>query len=69
MQVFFTFLQQNPIPWTTLAGEEAQGLATKYGVRGIPTMMLVDRDGKVLAVAHRSADFAAQIEKLLGAKQ
>lgn len=61
-----TFLQQNSIPWTTIAGEESQKMATKYGVRGIPSMMLVDREGKVLAVAHNTNGFAEKIEKLFG---
>jgi thiol-disulfide isomerase/thioredoxin len=51
------FLQEHEIAWTNVLGEETQQLAKKYGVRGIPTMMLVDREGKVIAIAH-------QVEKL-----
>ncbi|QDU31594.1 Thiol:disulfide interchange protein TlpA [Anatilimnocola aggregata] len=60
-----TYLEENEIPWETLAGEEAGELATKYGVRGIPTMMLVDQQGNVVAVAHNIAALAPQAEKLL----
>jgi thiol-disulfide isomerase/thioredoxin len=62
------FLEKNPLPWTTLAGEGTQELATKYGVRGIPTLMLVDREGKVVAVSHRIEELAAKMEKLLETK-
>ncbi|MFM7844166.1 MAG: redoxin family protein [Planctomycetota bacterium] len=62
------FLEKNPLPWTTLAGEGTQELATKYGVRGIPTLMLVDREGKVVAVSHRIEELSAKMEKLLETK-
>jgi thiol-disulfide isomerase/thioredoxin len=60
------YLEENAIPWETLAGEGTQDLATKYSVRGIPTMMLVDREGKIVAVAHNVAALAPLAEKLLG---
>ena len=62
------FLARNQLPWTTLAGDETQELATKYGVRGIPTMMLLDRAGKVVAVSHSSGQLVPEIERLLAAK-
>ncbi len=61
------FLEENALPWTTLAGEETEQLAAKCGVRGIPTMMLVDKDGQVVAVSHKVSDLAAKAEKLLDA--
>jgi thiol-disulfide isomerase/thioredoxin len=61
------YLEENRIAWDTLAGDDTQELASKYGVRGIPTMMLVDREGKVVAVAHNLAALAPQAEKLLAA--
>ena len=60
-----TFLQENDLPWATLAGQDAQQLAERYGVRGIPTMMLVDKEGKVVAVSHNVASLAPLAEKLL----
>jgi len=60
-----TYLEENEIPWETLAGEAAGELATKYGVRGIPTMMLIDQKGNVVAVAHHVAALAPEAEKLL----
>jgi thiol-disulfide isomerase/thioredoxin len=59
------FLEEHKLPWETLAGEEAQDLADKYGIRGIPTMMVVDQEGIVVAVAHNSAALRPHIEKLL----
>jgi thiol-disulfide isomerase/thioredoxin len=61
------YLEEHAIAWTTLAGEGTQELAEKYGVRGIPTMMLVDKEGKVAGVAHNVAALAPLVEKLLAA--
>jgi thiol-disulfide isomerase/thioredoxin len=62
-----TFLDENDLPWETLAGDEAQAAADKYGVRAIPTMMLIDQKGNVVAVAHNIAALAPEAEKLLAA--
>ena len=59
------FNDQHKLPWVTLAGEETQDLAKRYGVRGIPTMMLIDKDGKVVGVAHRVEELAGKLEALL----
>ncbi len=59
------FLQEQEIAWTNVLGEETQPLAKKYGVRGIPTMMLVDREGKVIAVAHQVDKLEDKIKEAL----
>ncbi|MCP4811827.1 MAG: TlpA family protein disulfide reductase, partial [Planctomycetaceae bacterium] len=59
------YLKENNIPWTNLAGDATQELARKYGVRGIPTMMLIDQAGKVVDVSHNVAQLAPRIEPLL----
>lgn len=59
------YLKQTPLPWTTLAGEETRGLAEKYGVRGIPLLILVDQQGDVVTVAHQVSALADAAEKLL----
>lgn len=59
------YLDEHAIPWTTLGGEEAIALAEKCGVRGIPTMLLVDRAGNVVAVGHEVGTLAAQAKTLL----
>ncbi len=60
-----TFLAEHQLPWETLAGDDTQDLAEKYSVRGIPTMMVVDKEGKVLGVAHQVAALRPLIEKAL----
>lgn len=65
LEALATFLDENELPWETLAGEGTQELSEKYGVRLLPTMMLVDKEGNVAAVAHSSAALAPLIEKLL----
>jgi thioredoxin-related protein len=59
------YLDENEIPWETLAGEGTQDLADQYGVRGIPTMMLIDKEGKVVGVSHGVAPLIPLVEKLL----
>jgi thiol-disulfide isomerase/thioredoxin len=63
-----TYLAENQIPWENLAGDETQELAEKYGVRGIPTMMAIGKDGKILGVSHNVASLVPLIEKALAAK-
>ena len=63
------YLKENNIPWTNLAGDATQELARKYGVRGIPTMMLIDQAGNVVDVSHNVAQIAPRIEPLLKAKK
>ncbi len=62
------YLAENQIPWENLAGDETQELAQKYGVRGIPTMMAVGKDGKILGVSHNVGSLIPLIEKALAAK-
>jgi thiol-disulfide isomerase/thioredoxin len=59
------FLAENQLPWETLAGDETQELAEKYSVRGIPTMMAIDKEGKILGVAHQVAALRPLLEKAL----
>ena len=61
------YLAENQIQWVNLAGEETQGLARKYNVKGIPTMMLVDAAGQIVAVSHNIDDLSARVDKLLEA--
>ena len=63
------YLKENNIAWTNLAGKQTQELAKKYGVRGIPTMMLIDQTGKIIDVSHNVAKLAPQVEPLLNGKK
>jgi thiol-disulfide isomerase/thioredoxin len=62
------YLDETDVPWVTLAGAANQDLAAKYGVRGIPTMFLVDKQGKIVARAHNIKALESQVESLLAAK-
>ena len=65
------FVEENKHPWTILA-DNAEGrgteksMATYYGIIGIPQMMLIGRDGKVLSVNVRGPQLGQELEKLLG---
>lgn len=59
------YLEEHAIPWTNLTGEEARDIATKRGVRSIPSLILVDREGTVVTVNNKVDDLTPEIEKLL----
>jgi thiol-disulfide isomerase/thioredoxin len=59
------YLEKNDTPWTHLAGERCRETAKKYGVRGIPSLMLVDGEAKILAVSHKPAEIADRLASLL----
>ncbi len=64
------FLKDNPLPWPQIvdpAGMEGQ-LALDYGIVSLPTMFLVDAQGKVLSRSIRNAaDLELQLEKIYSA--
>jgi thiol-disulfide isomerase/thioredoxin len=66
------FVKDNKIPWTVLydhaaeKGDKDDSMSGKYGVFAIPEMMLVDKEGKVLARGVRGKALDEQLEKLLG---
>ncbi|MEZ6105949.1 MAG: TlpA disulfide reductase family protein [Pirellulaceae bacterium] len=64
-QALTDFLETHPLPWVTLSGDGARNSASGAGVRAIPTMMLLDREGKVVAVANRIDQLRGQIDELL----
>ncbi len=59
------YLDKHEIAWTNLLGEDAKKLAETYGVKGIPTMMVVDRQGTVAAVGHKLETLKETIDKLM----
>jgi thiol-disulfide isomerase/thioredoxin len=61
------FLDQQKLPWSNLVGEDATRLAEKYGIGGLPSLVLVDREGNVLDVSHSLEALHPKIEKLLKA--
>ena len=63
------YLQQEPVPWTTLHTMDAEGndpTALRYGIRDVPTTLLLNKDGKVVSTEVRGDDLAVLLEKLLG---
>ena len=62
------YLEEEKVPWTTLHEKEANGhpTATYYGVMGIPTMILVGKDGKVVTLRARGGELTKQLVDLLG---
>lgn len=68
------FLKQQEIPWTNLFWDkpEEQGwdnpLANYYGIDGIPAVVLVDQEGKVVSLDAYGARLGEWLEKLLPGK-
>jgi hypothetical protein len=63
------FLEKENLPWVTLYEEDARGshpMATYYGVMGIPTVLLVDKQGKVVSLRARGAELDKLLEEQLG---
>ncbi len=65
------FLKSTPLPWPTIfepGGLESR-LGVEFGIVALPTMILVDADGKVINRAMRNAaDLDIQLEKALAGK-
>lgn len=68
-----SFVETKKIPWPILF-EKPEGagwrhpLATKYGISGIPTVILVGRDGKVISLDVRGEKLGMQLDKLFSVK-
>ncbi len=66
------FLKAHQVSWPEIfeGGGMESRLAIEYGIISVPTMFLVDADGKVVSRSLRnSADLDHQLEKLLAPKQ
>jgi hypothetical protein len=61
------FLQQTPLPWTTLHEQGGQHPeASYYGISAIPTTILIGRDGKVVSLTARGPELTRLLKKLIG---
>ena len=66
------FLEQNKLPWKNLFSDDPNAvgmdnpMATHYGVMGIPALILIGPDGKVVSLAARGRRLSEHLEKLLG---
>ncbi len=66
------FLKQEQISWPEIfeGGGMESRLAIEYGIISVPTLFLVDTDGKVVSRSLRNAaDLDRQLEKILAPKQ
>ena len=66
------FLKANPIAWPQIfeGGGMETRLAIEYGITSVPTMFLIDAQGKVVNRNLRtSTEVERQLEKLLGDKK
>jgi len=62
------FLAEEQNPWITLHDGDwsDNATATYYGVMGIPTVILVDKDGKVVSTRARGPELGRLLAELLG---
>lgn len=63
------YLEKKEVPWITLHDEETPGeseAADYYGVSGIPTMVLVGEDGKVISLNARGETLTELLEEHFG---
>jgi thiol-disulfide isomerase/thioredoxin len=61
-------VEKNP-PWVVLADEHPsnpQSMASKFGIRAIPTMLLIGKDGQVLDADCRGARLSAKLAEIFG---
>ena len=65
------FLKEHKLAWPQIfeAGGMDSRLAIDYGIISLPTMFLVDAQGKVVSRNLRTAELEKQLEKLLPAKE
>jgi len=65
------FLAEKELPWTILHDKENDGqhpAVTEYGVFGIPCMILVGKDGKVIDTQARGEKLQELLEKQFDSK-
>jgi len=67
------FLAENHLPWKILVSTEAHHsgfdnpIADNYGISGIPTVFLMNRQGKVVSLAARGEQLATLVDGLINA--
>ncbi len=66
----YEYIRGERLPWPTIVDEVSNGLdgnpnAIRYGIRAVPFVMLVGRDGKVVDIHVRGPELTKRIEELL----
>ena len=62
------YLQESRLPWIHLyeqGGLESSNLAKAFGVQTLPTMMLIDKDGRVVRHNVRAAELDQELAQML----
>jgi thiol-disulfide isomerase/thioredoxin len=71
-EVLQEFLSANKVPWVQLFSDTdgttgwSNPIAKHYGISGIPTAILIGKDGNVVSLDARAGELTKQLEKLLG---
>jgi len=63
------YIAKTKIPWPTLHDKENEGkhpATIEYGIFGIPNVILIGKDGKVVSTRARGAELGRHLEDLLG---
>ncbi len=64
------FIEKHEIPWTNIYDADSNGwenpLAQYYGISGIPTAILVDKEGKVVSLNARGEMLGELLDELIG---
>jgi thiol-disulfide isomerase/thioredoxin len=66
------FFEETPLPWPNILdaeADDAERMAKKYSIVGIPTTYLLDQDGNLAAMNLQGEKLAAKIEELLRTKK
>jgi len=61
------FIEKHKITWENIVTPDSQSMASKYGIRGFPTMLLIDQEGVVVDSGHDINRFLKKTEELLKA--
>jgi peroxiredoxin len=59
------FAKANALPFKILLDEDGE-VATSYAVVGVPTLVLIDKEGKIIRITHTTADLP--LKKLFSVK-
>jgi len=69
MEELKSFVLEERPPWTVLADKHPQNtnsMGSKFGISGIPTFILVGKDGKVLDVGCRGPELGRRLAQVFG---
>lgn len=62
-EAFEEYSKEHQSPWPNVIGDDGRALAEQYGVTALPTMMVVDGEGTIVAVGHSVQALRTAIDK------